>query len=361
MIKLVDRYVGRAAILGTVVVWSAMVILFGMINLLDELRSTQGDYGTADALWFTALTLPRMAYQVFPVSALLGSLVGVGGLAAVNELVAFRTAGASRMRLALAAISGVLLITIPVVIMGEWVAPAAEQQARAFRLSEMVGQAIIGGPRGMWLRDSEDIVNIQLPLLSADRGEQSVEFNNVVIYNFSEDVDLESITRAEKARHEDGRWTLVDVSTVYLGETGARVSQTDQLLWPTEVKPELLDSAVTRPSLLSVRSLLEYLDYLAENGLNDQIYKAAFWEKLIYPFTIIALVLAGMPFVFGAARSHNMGVRLFFGMMLGGVFMIVERAVQKFGGVYDLPAFLIMIVPPLVLALGAILVLRRTV
>jgi lipopolysaccharide export system permease protein len=343
------------------VVWSAMIVLFGMINLLDELRSIQGDYGTADAFWFTALTLPRMAYQVFPVSTLLGSLVGVGGLAAMNELVAFRTSGASRMRLALAAISGILLITIPVMIMGEWVAPAAEQQARAFRLSEMVGQAIIGGPRGMWLRDGEDIVNIQRPLLSADRGEQSVEFKNVVIYNFSDDIDLEAITRAERAQHEDGRWTLVNVATVYLGKTGARLSETDRLLWPTEVKPELLDSAVTRPFLLSVRSLLEYLDYLGENGLNDRIYKAAFWEKVLFPFTIIALVLAGMPFVFGAARSQNMGVRLFFGMMLGGVFMIVDRAVQKFGGVYDLPVLLTIIAPPLLLMAVAILILRRSV
>jgi lipopolysaccharide export system permease protein len=361
MVKLVDRYVGRAAILGSLAVWGALTVLFVMINLLGELRSTQGDYGTADAFWFTALTLPRIAYQIFPVSALLGSLVGVGGLAAVNELVAFRTAGASRMRLALAAISGVLLISVPVIIMGEYVAPAAEQQARAFRLSEMVGQAIIGGPRGMWLRDGKDIVNIQMPLLSANRGEQSVEFKNVVIYNFSDDVDLETITRAARAQHEDGQWTLQDVSTVYLGKSGARLNHVDQLLWPTDVKPELLDSAVTRPSLLSLRSLWEYLGYLGDNGLNDKIYKAAFWEKVMFPFTIVALVLAGMPFVFGAARSHNMGVRLFFGMMLGGLFMIVDRAVQKFGGVYDLPALVTILVPPMLLMLVAILVLRRSV
>jgi lipopolysaccharide export system permease protein len=361
MVKLVDRYVGRAAILGSLTVWSAMTVLFVMINLMDELRDTQGDYGTADAFWFTALTLPRMAYEIFPVSALLGSLVGVGGLAAVNELVAFRTAGASRMRLALAAISGVMLLSVPIILMGEYVAPAAEQQARAFRLSEMVGQAIIGGPRGMWLRDGEDIVNIQMPLLSANRGEQSVEFKNVVIYDFSDEIDLETITRASRAQHQDGQWTLVDVSTVYLGKNGARLNHVDRILWPTEVKPELLDSAVTRPSLLSLRSLWEYMDYLGDNGLNDRVYKAAFWEKVLFPLTIVALVLAGMPFVFGAARSHNVGVRLFFGMMLGGLFLIVNRAVQKFGGVYDLPALLTLLLPPLILMLVAILILRRSV
>ncbi len=118
---------------------------------------------------------------------------------------------------------------------------------------------------------------------------------------------------------------------------------------------------MTRPSRLSLRSLWNYLGYLGENGLDDRVYQAAFWEKALFPFTVIALVLAGMPFVFGAARMHNLGVRLFFGMVLGGLFMIISRAFEKFGDVYDLPAALTVILPPLVLSLVATLVLRRSV
>ena len=361
MVKLVDRYVGRAASLGILLVWCAMTVLFLIFNLLDELRSTQNDYTTADVFWFTALTIPRMAYQVFPVSALLGALVGVGGLAAGNELVAFRTSGISRVRLAGAALAGTMFITVPVVIMGEYVAPAAEQQARAFRLTEIVGQAIIGGTRGMWLRDGPDIVNIQMPLLYADRGQQSVEFNDVVIYNFSAETDLDSITRAESASHDGSNWTLENISEIGFDESGASVTRAERRAWATEVRPELLDSAVTRPKLLSIRSLWEYIEYLGENGLDDQIYQAAFWEKVLYPLSVIALVLAGMPFVFGQARSQAVGVRLFFGMSLGGLFMIVSRAAQKFGNVYDLPSVLTISIPILLLATAAILVLRRSV
>ena len=361
MVRLVDRYIGRAALLGMLLVWLAMTVLFVVFSLLGELRSTQNDYGTMDALWFVALTMPRMAYQVFPVSALLGALVGVGGLAASNELVAFRTAGISRLRLAMAALTGTLLLTVPVIIMGEWLAPAAEQQARAYRLSEQVGQAIIGGVRGVWMRDGQDIVNIQRPLLHADRGGQTVDFNNVVIYQFSGEANLVAITRAGSASHEQGQWTLDRVSRVEFGEDGASMTRTKRQEWATEVRPELLDSAVTRPKLLSMRSLWEYLEYLGENGLDDRVYQAAFWEKALYPFTVFALVLAGMPFVFGQARWHSVGVRLFFGMALGGLFIIVSRALQKLGGVYDLPPPLTISVPILVLILGAVIVLRRTV
>lgn len=361
MIKLVDRYVGRATVLGTVPVWLGLTVLYVLISLLGELRSQQNDYTASDALWYVALTAPRMAYEIFPIAALLGALVGVGGLAASNELVAFRTSGISRVRLAGAALAGTLLLTVPIMVMGEWVAPAAEHQARAFRLSEMVGQAIIGGPRGMWMRDGQQIVNIQLPLLSANRGQQSVEFKNVVIYTFSDGVDLKSITRAASADHDGNRWILQDVSEVSFDEQGATVHHQAARPWLTEVRPELLDSAVTRPKNLSLRALAGYLTYLRENGLDDTVYQAAFWEKAMFPLSAVALVLAGMPFVFGAARSNSVGVRMFAGMVLGGLFLIISRMAQNFGDAYQLPAALSNGVPPLLLVLGAIYVLRRSV
>lgn len=361
MVKVVDRYIGRAALQGALLVWLALTLLFVLFATLSELRSVQNEYTSGDVVWYIALTAPRMAYQVFPVSALLGALVGVGGLAAANELVAFRTSGVSRLRLAGAALAGTLLLTVPVMLMGEWVAPPAEHQARSFRLSEMVGRAIIGGPRGVWMRDGRDIVNIQLPLLSADRGEQSVEFNDVVIYSFSELVDLRTITRAAAAYHDGGAWTLSEVSQVSFGPEGASVSRMESRDWATEVKPELLDSAVTRPQRLSMRSLVGYLDYLDENGLDDTVYQAAFWEKVIFPFTVIALVLAGMPFVFGSARHQNVGVRLFYGMMLGGLFIVINRMAQNFGEAYQLPAMLSQTLPTLALAVAAVFALRRSV
>lgn len=361
MVMLVDRYIGRAAITGTLAVWVGLTLLFVLFTLLSELRSTQADYTSLDAVWVALLTMPRMAYQIFPVSALLGTLIGVGGLAATNELVAFRTSGVSRLRLASAALGGTLLLTAPVMLMGEWLAPSAEQQARAFRLSEMVGQAIIGGTTGVWMRDGNDIVNIQAPILSADRGQQSLEFKDIVIYHFARDENLYKITRAESAVHQAGAWQLEQVFEVAFDDTGAVGKQYASLPWSTEVRPELLDSVVTRPKRLSVRSLMDYLHYLKTNGLDDSVYQSALWEKLVFPFGVIALVLAGMPFVFGQARSQNMGVRMFLGMVLGGVFMIVTRMAQNFGDVYHLPAAFSHSLPPLLLGLAAIYFLRRTV
>jgi lipopolysaccharide export system permease protein len=359
MIKQVDRYVGKAAVAGILGTWAVLLFLYFMFHLLDELRSTQGNYTAMDTLWFVLLITPRSAYEVFPACALMGALVGVGGLAAGNELVAFRTSGVSRLRLAGAALGGALLVTLPVVAIGEWMAPAFEQQARVFRFSEKLGQFVIGGPRGLWLRDGERFVNIQKPLMTVEDERQAVEFRDVFIYDFAGGGSLGGITHAGRASHDGERWSLQNVRRMDFGAEVVRQSFEGDVPWESRLEPELVDSAVNRPAYMSVRSLLRQLDYMGQNGLDDRIYRSALFAKLVYPLTVLALVLAGMPFVFAAARSHRLGVRLFIGMTVGVVFTIVNRAVQNIGDAYGIAASVAALLPSLALALVAILVLRR--
>ncbi len=361
MIRTVDRYIGKAAILGILLVWLSLTALMMMFSLLGELRDTTSSYAASDVFWFVLQTGPRSAYQIFPVSALMGSLLGIGNLAGANELVAFRTSGVSRLRLAAAGMVGALLVTIPVMIVGEWVAPDAEQQARAFKLSRLSGQVIIGGPSGMWMRDGSNIINIRRPLLTEERGEQTINFQDVEIHHFDGFSGLQKITLAESASFDGNQWTLENVSGIDIGPSEVLRTQQDQTPWESGVKPELLEAAVTRPPYQSIRVLWDQLKYLQSNGLDDRIYKSAFWEKITYPFAIIALVLAGMPFLFGSSRQHNLGFRLFIGMTLGGMFMLVNGAAQNFATAYSLPVALGSVLPSAILMIVAVTVLRRSV
>jgi lipopolysaccharide export system permease protein len=360
MIKTVDTYIGKTAILGILLIWISLTILMMMFSVLGELRDTTASYGAMDVFWFVLQTGPRMAYQIFPVSALMGSLLGVGSLASANELVAFRVSGVSRLRLAVAGIAGTLMITIPVMAIGEWVAPDAEQQARAYRLSQLVGQVIIGGTSGMWIRDGSDIVNIRRPLLTADRGQQSISFQEVEIHHFDGFSGLQKITRADSAFFAGDQWRLEGVSIIEIEKGGVIPTKLEHASWVSGIKPELLESAVTRPYYLSISALWDQIKYLKRNGLDDRVYQAAIWEKITYPFAIIALVLAGMPFVFGSSRQLNHGFRLFIGMTLGGVFMLVNAGAQNLAAAYSLPVALSTAMPSTILMIVAVTVLRRS-
>lgn len=361
MIKQVDRYIGKAALSGIAAVWVTISLLVVTFTFLGQLSYINTNYRALDALWYVLLSLPRVAYQVFPVSALIGALIGVGGLAASNELVAFRTAGASRLRLAGAAMAGTLFATLLVMVLGEWVSPVAEQQGRAYRLGKISGQAIVGGQRGMWFRDGDQVVNIQLPVLAEGQSSQLVEFRDVVIYSFGSATELRSVTSADIAVHDGESWTLSGVEKLEIDPGQVRVLREEQSAWDSRVKPELLDSAVTRPPYMSIRSLYRQAAFLGENGLDHRIYDVEFFAKIFLPFTVLALVLAGMPFVFGSARHQNMGVRIFVGMTIGVLFTIVHGAAQNIGAAYGIHALVSALWPSLLIAVLAMLALRRSV
>ena len=146
-----------------------------------------------------------------------------------------------------------------------------------------------------------------------------------------------------------------------IGQSQVSSLKLDRTPWVSGVKPELLESAVTRPFYLSMRALRDQLEYLQGNGLDDRIYQSAFWEKIMYPLGIVALVLAGMPFVFGSSRHHNHGFRLFVGMTLGGLFMLINAAMQNLATAYSLSVAFSTAIPSVVLMIIAVTVLRRSV
>lgn len=361
MIKRADLYIGRAAIMGTLAVWVGLTLLLMMFNLLDELGPGNEGMTLVNVFWYVGMTGPRTAYMVFPVAALMGTLIGVGGLAAANELVAFRTAGLSRLRISGSALGAVGLFTAFVMVVGEWIAPAAETEAREFRYSRLVGEVLAGGVTGVWARDGDQFVHIAKPLISGAQDGAAVEFLDVVIYSFSEQGLLEQVTRARTAIHDGERWNLQRVRQLNIDEGQIERRFRREVPWESSIKPELLDAVVVRPRYMSIRALSEQLDYLSQNGLNDRIYRSALWSKILYPFTVLALVLSGMPFVFGSARQHGIGLRIFIGISMGALFMIVSRAMQNYGDAYGLPAVLGAGLPALLLALSVIVVLRRSV
>ncbi len=361
MIKRVDYYVGRTALVGVLGVWVALTLLMAMFTFLDQLGEAESTARLSEIAWYVVLKSANSAYVVFPVSALLGAMIGVGGLAAGNELVAFRTAGVSRLRLSGSVMGAVLLLSLVVMVMGEWVMPVAEQQARQLKETRLEASNLSDGSQGMWIRDGNDFITISRYVVYADGEEADVTLHNVVHYAYDDQQRLQRIEGAASAIHDGEGWRLRDSTRVDIGTDGvSRRFRRDQP-WTVGFAPEVLSTAVIRPRYMSVRGIVDQLGYLGQNGLDSRAYDSVLWSKLLFPLTVLALVLSGMPFLFGSARTHSLGLRIFIGMSLGGVFMIVSKTMQNFSEAYDLPSAIGAAAPSLVLASVVVLVLRRSV
>src|SRR3990172_2592669 len=99
VMRILDKYLGRTVATATATVILFLVAAFTFFAFLDELNDTgRGGYTLLAALQFVVLRIPALTYQMFPVAALIGALLGLGTLVANSEMVAVRAAGVSLAR-----------------------------------------------------------------------------------------------------------------------------------------------------------------------------------------------------------------------------------------------------------------------
>ena len=359
MIRVADRHIGGSAIGGILLALLMLLSLDAFFALIRELGDLgKGDYQVSHAVWYVLLTLPARAYNLFPTAAVVGALLGVGALASSSELVAYRAAGMSKMRISASVAIACLMLLAPMVLVGELAAPGAERLAQSIRVRAQSGNMAIAKGNGLWIRDGDTIINARRPLISSVAPGDFVKLAQIEVFEF-EHGQLRNIAHADLAEHDGERWILHQVSRSRFVDGRVEVETVESEVWPSLLDPALLRTAISHPRELALSELLPYVRYLDQNGLNAAAYRAALWWRLSYPLSSIAVLLAAMPFVFGTLRSGGLGQRLFTGMLLGIGFYFVNRTVGSLGEVYALNAALTALLPSVVLLGVTVLVLRR--
>lgn len=351
--KTLDRYIGRSVIISILVSLLVLLILVGFVTLMDELGEVgKGDYTTADVFLYVLLVLPRRAYEVFPMAVLLGSLIGLGGMASNSELVAMRAAGVSLARIIGSVLKAGLLAMVVVVLIGEVIAPNAEQSAQRMRASKMANQIILRSDHGFWARDGSSFVNIRKILPGS-------QLKDIYIYEYSPQQQLKIATHADFAQYQDDHWLLKGITQTQFIEQGVRSLQLDEATWDSMLSPSILDVIVVLPTMLPVWGLYEYISFMHENGQEATVYEVAFWGKLISPLVTLLMVFLSVPFVFGTLRSVGIGQRIFLGTLLGLAFFLLNKVFGHMAVVYDLNPLVSASFPGLLFLCVAVWFVRR--
>lgn len=351
--RLLDRYIARTVITGSVL---ALMILTGIsvfFSFVGQLGDVNDNYTVMNAITYVGLTLPRRAYEMLPTSVLLGGLMGLGALAASSELIVIRAAGVSVSRIAVSVMRAGLIIVVFAIVLGEFIAPPAEQYAQAMRSSKMTGAITLQSKNGFWARDGKTFVNIKRVLPGS-------RLDGITIYEYDQYQRLVKTIHAPTAVYQDdGRWLLKDVrqSNITTGQVSAVRKQ--DVYWDSILNPDFLDVLVLKPVNLSALSLFRYIDYLEQNGLDTRKYDLAFWVKLVTPLSTLVMLLIAVPFVFGSLRSGSGGQRMLFGVLIGLGFHLLNQSMNHVGLVYGMPAVISAMAPSLLVTAIGIWFLRR--
>ncbi|ABI55914.1 LPS export ABC transporter permease LptG [Alkalilimnicola ehrlichii MLHE-1] len=336
MIRLLDRYLIITVVASALVALVVIMSLDLVFSFVDE----GGDIGTADygplsALAYVLLSSPSRAYEAFPFATLIGALMGLGALAARNELTVMRAAGVSVLQIARAVAAGGLVLALIAMAMGEWVVPPAERAATELRASAMARDVGISGAGGLWARDGGQFIEVR-------RARSPAHLEGLTIYHFEErdgePMTLRRVLSGSEALFRDGRWILREPGEVHLHADGISVADLgDEKVWESALSPAVLDVVVVDPESLSMADLRTYIGYLEANELDSGEWRLAFWVKVATPISTLAMLLLTIPLVFGAVRSTGAGQRIFIGVLIGVAFFLVNRMLNHAGVVFGLP------------------------
>jgi lipopolysaccharide export system permease protein len=347
-----DRYIGTqvfVAILGVLGIIVGLALLFAFI---DELGDVDETYSLLDALWYVLLTGPRRLYDMLPMAALIGCLIGLGSLASNSELTIMRAAGVSIGRIVWAVMKPMLVLMLVGLLIGEYLAPYTENQAQAGRALAQGGGEAQSAKHGLWHRQGREYIHIN-----------AVQPNGVLFgvtrYEFDENKRLLSSSFARRGQYQGDHWQLQDVQSTLLHERSTEVVTKDQERWDIKLTPQLLGTVVLAPDALSMTGLWSYIHYLAAQGLNNNHYWLSFWTKVLQPLVTAALVLMAISFIFGPLRSVTLGQRVFTGVLVGFVFRIAQDLLGPSSLVFGFSPLLAVLVPAGICALAGAWLLRR--
>jgi len=122
MTSTLSRYVMRAVLGTTMLVMLVLLTLSGLylfITQQDEIGV--GSYALGDAFLYVGLNLPKYAFDMLPIAALIGALLALGNMARSMELIVVRAAGVSVARIAMWVAGAGIILMLLTAILGELV------------------------------------------------------------------------------------------------------------------------------------------------------------------------------------------------------------------------------------------------
>ncbi|MUV13756.1 LPS export ABC transporter permease LptG [Noviluteimonas gilva] len=361
--KVHDLYIGRV-VLGSVLVTWAVVTGLDLVQalLLGEIKDIgQGQYGFVEALTYVAYTAPRRAYTLFPTAAVVGSLMGLGQLAASSELTALRALGLSRRRLSGAVALALAVLTLLMVVNGETLTPWSQRKADQLKAQARSNNAILAQYAGVWAREGDVFFNALSGQQRTAKGDQWLELSHVSLYQFDDEGRLSSIAQAAIAEHRPSGWLLRNVTRTTFGATSVTQQTIPVERWKTNLDDAALAASVTRPRYLPSRDLAQSIDYFKRNGLDSGDFEEIYWGRWFYPINVLALCLAAVPFAFGSLRSGGMGKRLFIGIVFALGFWMLQTLFGNLAQAFHFDVRIAMFLPLAVMfGVSAFLFRRRS-
>ncbi len=296
-VKILDRYVLRRMLLIFSLVFSSLLLVFYIINILEQIDNLiENGVPFIYVLKYNFYATPEIATIILPIAILTAVLLTFSLMSKNNEVVAVQVSGISLPRLALPALFLGLLLSLAIFFVQENVLP--ETNRRSARMLDVIHNR----------QSAADVEFARNWVLGRD--------NRVYFYDFYEKrrgrfiqfniIDLDGEFRLRRR--------LTALSATWLGERtlllrdGFSREFRDQL--PAAMRPfrelrlavaenrKFFTEKVRFSGAMNSSELRDYIRYLEEKRSDPLRYRAQLYNNYAFPFSSLVMVFIAIPFSF---------------------------------------------------------------
>ncbi len=299
--------------------------------------------------------IPGLFVQFFPVSILIGGVVGLGNLARNSEIIIFQSVGLSKLQIGLSCIKNLLPVIVVVFIIGEAIVPKmdkhAEDEYYIRSTDNDSGYVFSSFANRIWLKEGNVFMGIGSVIDNAT-------FLKVRKYVY-DGINLKLFSTAATGHFIDGQWIMQNVNENIIEDGKIIKNHYDTQVWSMSINVDRIEVLNDATDSFSIMQLKDYINYIEDNGVDSSRYKLSFYNKILSPLVMMVMLLLALSTIFGPLRSMNMGTRILAGITLGFSYYVLNQIVAPFSIVYGVPPIIGASFATLVFLGLAIVLLKR--
>ena len=352
-----NRYIAKILFSFTLTVLIIWLGVYSFFNFLEEMDSIgRANYTSFQAMKYIGLKVPEVIYSHSTSIILLGCILGMGQLASNNEIMVMRVSGESILRITFFTIKVSLVFVLSCIIIGETIVPITSEYADKNRSKALGIASVSKNEDGFWIKDGQNFINVKKNL-------DGKLFFDLSIFEINSSNKLQTVTSANKAKFNGQALNMEGIEVFSLDES-KYIDNISQKKFKSLTKlvsfdSDFISSLRKLPEDLTTFRIIKQISYLSDNKLRSDIYELELYKRLIRPFTLMAMIIIGMLFIFGSNRSATLGRKIFIGITLALSFEMISRIGSAFSLGFDLNPIMIATLPTSIVLLVAFIFLIR--
>jgi len=320
--SILTKYILKKYLLHFFIVLISLELFFVGMDFLQNSKNLP-DSANLQFLYLMYNTLFSL-FLTLPLSLVFAWVVTLVIFIRNNELVAFSSLGAKRLKIYIPVIlSAFSLILMQILLQMTPIAYSYEQKNKI-----LDGNYFSSMKSDIFLKYNDNFIYFEnlYPLKK--------EAHNIHIYKVVEDDIVETII-AKKAIFQNDKWYIVDAKIVKKPkdldfETSKLEVRYEKFLNTLDgFKPKILDNVYESKSNFSILDAISALSLLSEQGVNTDKIRGAIYYETFIPFFIIPLMMMIFAFSSLNRRFFNLGTftsfSVFGTLVIWGIFFMLHK------------------------------------